>query len=299
MEEIVLNSSGSGYLKLGVTQDSTEVINNANTYRIVVRRTADGFEAIVVEALENNIWTVKDIPSILSLATALLSSHKSSFDFEAMAESPEFYLEVLESKQGDPFEGIRAPMSDIEKLINAPNPSITEENFTRDYAVFFLSDYNEMCSKDPDYVEKYLAAMKRWGMTVAPHSVDVDVIRQTSISREILFTIPSRVLGDEIFNPYQGRESVEEVLYETAFISQTDPAGAERYLEKGLSSKLSPMSDKEMLDRSRKAILAMDDIRERYGFPRFLPAVKEEQVKSENKTEQEYQGFTDDDMGEF
>lgn len=298
MEEIVLNSSGSGYLKLGITQESTEIKNGLNTYRILVKPVDAGWVANVVEALEENIWVVKDIPSIINLATALLTSHKSSFNLELFEQNPEFYLEVIESKQGDPYEGLRTPMGEIEKLINAPNPFVAEEVFVRDYAVFFLSDYDEMCKKDPEYPDKYMAAMKRWGATVAPHSVDVDVVHQTSISREVLFTIPSRVLGDEIFNPHQGSETIEEVLYETAFIGQTDPAGAERYLEKGLSSKLSPMSDKEMLSRNRKAIMMLDDVRERYGFARFLPKAEEE-TKKETNLPLDDKGFDDDEMGEF
>ena len=298
MEQIVLNSSGSGYLKLGITQQSTEVTNGANTYRILVKKSDDTWTAEVIEILVENVWAVKEIPSIASLATAILSSNKAAFNFEELENNPEFYLVVLESKVGDPSEGLRTPMTEIERLINAPNPSITEENFVRDYAVFFLSDYNEMCAKDKDYPEKYMAAMKRWGATVAPHSVDVDVVHRTSISSDILFTIPSRVLGDEIFHADQGRESIEEVLYETAFIGQTDPAGAERYLEKGLGDKLTPMTDKEMLSRNHRAIIQMDDIRERYGINRFLPKPNVEAKETVKETEQK-QGFDTDEMGEF
>lgn len=304
MRNIKLASNDSGEFELGLTQDPSE-ITNKNGFRVLVKFTDEKPTVIGIEQVSpSGVWEVVASESFASLLNGVMEDNIKNLDFDQLKANQVFYVEILKNVAGDPFRGILAPLEEMGKIIDAPNPHIEESRFVRDYAIFFLQHYATMCGVDKDYPDKYIAAMKRWSTEVASLNTPVDVVETTASGKTILFTIPAALASNDIFNNDRGLE-IHEIIYEASFIGQTDPAGAETYIESNFSNKLDAIPIKELkgLDRSRVEIF--DYIRERYSIERWLPKAEVETKPTEagennaTKPADTQEGFGDDEMGQF
>ncbi len=301
MRNVKLASNDSGEFELGLTQDASE-ITNANGYRVLVNFNGDVPAVIGVEGVNaDGVWDVIKSESFVTLLGGVLSDNLGSIDLDQLKTTSVFYVEILKNVEGDPYRGILAPLDEMNRIIDAPNPSIDEARFVRDYAIFFLQHYPTMCDVDKDYPAKYAAAMKRWSTEVAQLNTPVDVVEHTDQGKVVLYTIPAALASNEIFNNNRGLE-IHEIMHEAAHIGQTNPAGAETFVERELSSKLDtvPVGDLKRQDRERVEIF--DDIRERYNIARWLPKapkVDENTTTAPDSTASKSTGFSDNEMGEF
>lgn len=300
MKTVKLASNDSGEFELGLTQDSGEVTNDQG-YRVLVEFNQEKPSVIGVEGVNTSgIWAPIESDSFKQLLDGLLTDHYASLDADLLKNTKVFYVEILKNVAGDPYRGILAPMDEINKIIDAPNPRIDESRFIRDYAIFFLRHYKTMCDEDKEYPAKYIAAMRRWSTEVAQLNTPVDVVDE---SGAILFTIPPAISTSDTFNNEVGPE-IHEIMYEASHIGQTDPAGAERYVEKQLVGKLVDIPKEELKDQDRARVLVFDEIRERYNIPRWLPKVEVATTTNSDSnatttTQNERTGFSDNEMGEF
>lgn len=303
MKKVKLAGTDRAEFELGLTQDPSEITNSGG-YRLLTRPVEGGkYECFGMERVgPSGTWENFNSKAFIDLANAVLNENLDVLDSELLKKQNVFYIEVLKNVEGDPFLGLEMPMEEIAQIIDAPNPKIEEQVFLRDYAIFFLEHYPTMCAKDPDYPAKYAAAMKHWGVHVAPHNTAVDVIVKHTSGSQILFTIPGRISNRDIFNNSKGL-TINEMTHEAAFIAQTNPGGAEEFLEKKLTDKLETISESERKVEDRLSVETMDDIRERYNLPRWLPkaAVEEDKPSEavEEKTTPTNTGFATDEMGEF
>ncbi len=304
MKKIVLSGTDRAEFELGITQNPSEV-TNANGFRILTKPTEDGkFACIGLERVgTTGTWELFNSESFVNLANAVLNDNIDSVDIELLKKQNIFYLEILKNVEGNPFMGLEDPAEEMDKIISVNNPRIEEKAFLRDYAIFFLQHYPTMCEKDPDYPAKYAAAMKRWGVEVAKLNSPVDVVDRNTAGTTVLFTIPAMISSADIFNNSKGM-TINEMTHETAFLAQTNPAGAEEYLERKLIEKIEIISEKERKEVDLANVRALDDIRERYNLPRWLPIVEDgatppaEEV-AESKPTTTTAGFDYDEMGEF
>lgn len=309
MKKIKLAGTDHAEMEIGITQDPTEITNKGGI-RIMVQLqpgSESEYRCVGVERVgESGKWELIESTNIATLAMGIFNDNFESLDLPLLRKQNVFYLEIIRSVDGDPFSGLEIPFDAMDQIVNVVNPKIDEDVFLRDYAIFFLQHYPTMCESDPDYPAKYNAAIKRWSFQIANHTTAVDVVRRTSTGVEVLYTLPPIMSNASIFDNGLG-DTLNDITYEAAFMSQTDPGGAEKYIADKLSEKLTPLTEKERKGAEYERIVILDNIRARYNLPRWLP-VDEAASKEGDGTvagdvapvnSGDDKGFSDDEMGEF
>lgn len=305
MKKIKLAGTDHAEMLLGLTQDPTE-ITNAGGIRIMIRESEGKdaeFQCVGVERVgQSGTWEVVNSSNLSTLSMAILHDNIDSMDLPLLRRQMVFYIEVIQSVEGDPFAGLEVPFEDMDQITNVANPKLDEGEFIRNYATFFLFHYPTMCEKDPEYSKKYDAAMKRWNVQVAKLNIPVDITKRTPTGVKILYTLPAIMPSDDVYDNNLG-ESLNEITHEVSFLSQTDPGGAEKYLEQKLSDKIVPITSDRRKQLELEHVKAMDDIRARYDIPRWLD-VESTEKKDDADTDgsskkEEDSGFSDDEMGFF
>lgn len=286
---VVRGSSRTGkVINLTVSAFEEHVLNHSG-FRLSFNRKDDGtpLDITVVQTIKEGQWAEVKVASIKELAIPLqseLAKHEGHLNVFKATGILFINLDEIGEDIGNQYS------ASLEDIVNSPNPRISESQFRVQYLPFFTLRPDEI--NDPDYPEKYSAAIRRWKLEVAGMSNDVDVIDGTGT---LVFVVPSISMRASV--QFTGKSSIHTIHEEFEYIRELDPEKSDRYLEQELSNALS-IDELERKDALNSTIQMINRIRLYYGRgPLF------EEVSNKNTTSvtvsQKSGDLSDDDFIDF
>lgn len=260
-----------------------EHVRNIDGFKLTFSQAGENTapEIIAVQTVREGIWTEVKGTSIKQLGVHLYAElTKNAEHLSRFVATGELYINVDEITEdiGNKYS------QSLTEIIESDNIRITESVFRAYYAPFFTLQPSEV--SDPEYNEKYLAAIRRWKIEVAGMSNDVDVIDQ---SGAVLFTVPSLSMRADI--NFTGDTSIYSIHDEHAYRSELNPADGDMYLEQELSKSLK-MDEEAQRNGMKEAIQMINKIRLYYGRgPLFGDSeAKSDSSKSSSDQSEEFDG---------
>lgn len=263
-----------------------EHVRNADGYKLSFDRPDNASpQIVVIQAVRNGTWVEINLPSIKQLSPHLYAELcKQQDHLTRFNATGDLYINV-----DDITEDIGNQYSQsLTDIIESNNIRLNESIFRAYYFPFFTLRPDEIA--DPDYNEKYLAAIRRWKIEVAGMSNDVDVVDP---SGNVLFTVPSLSMRADI--NFVGETPIQAIHEELEFKNELNPAEGELYLEQELTKALK-MEESAQRAGLNEAIQMINKIRLYYGRGPLFGETKVESAKVGQQGSSESEQFDDNDF---
>lgn len=267
-----------------------EHVRNIDGFRLSFSKSEDSDPIVIaVQTVRDGLWTEVKGDSIKQLGKPLYDElKKNAPHLDKFGLTGELFINV-----DDVTEDIGNQYSkSLTEIIESNNPRLNESMFRAYYMPFFTLQPSEI--SDPEYHEKYLAAIRRWKIEVAGMSNDVDVVDGAG---NVLFTVPSLSMRADI--NYVGKTPIQSINEEFEHIGELRPADAEVYLETELTRALD-MDVAAQRKGLNDAIQMINKIRLYYGRgPLFNGDGQNETSKPQQATSSASEDFDDSDFVDF